>query len=75
MQIVDKTLEINKNTLSGLINDFDINKKLVYDSNVTLNNDFTNQFLKKLSFDWPEIDEKYIYQYLDYLKTINYLKQ
>lgn len=73
MKIVDISLKNDKNSLSGIINDFDINKKLVYDSNVTLNNNFTNQFLKKLSFDWPEIDEKYLYQYLDYLKTINYL--
>jgi len=74
MKIVDISLKNDKNSLSGIINDFDIDKKLVYDSNVKLNNDFTNKYLKKLSFSWPEIDEKYIYQYLDYLKTINYLK-
>lgn len=74
MQRIDVALQNDKNALSGIINDFDINKKLVYDSNVTLNNDFTNQFLEELSFDWPEIDEKYIYQYLDYLKTIGYIK-
>ena len=47
---------------------------LVYKSNVTLNNSFTNEFLNKIGFAWPEITEDYIVKYLDYLKDINYLK-
>lgn len=70
---INNVLENNRNILSGIINDFDSEKKLVYDSNITLNNDFTNTLLKKMSFEWPTIDKSYIYKYLDYLKTIGLL--
>lgn len=67
---VNQTLANNENDLSGIINDFDTNKKLIYDSNVILNNDFTNEFLTKLSFKWCTIDKTYLFKYLDYLKTL-----
>ena len=67
---VNQTLVNNENDLSGIINDFDTNKKLIYDSNVILNNDFTNEFLTKLSFKWCTIDKTYLFKYLDYLKAL-----
>lgn len=74
LEEISNVLKNNQNILSGIINDFDENKMLVYKSNVNLNNDFTNEFLSTLGFSWPEIDENYIIKYLDYLKNINYLK-
>ena len=73
LDVVNNILEDDKKILSGIINDFDNKKQLVYESDITLNNDFTNGFLHKVGFDWPEIDEKYIFKYLDYLKNVHYI--
>lgn len=73
LKVIDKTLKEDKSILSGIINDFDNNKKLVYDSNIILKNDFTNEFLSILSFKWCKIDKRYIYKYLNYLKEVGYL--
>ena len=56
-----------------MINDFDDNKKLSYTSQIKISNDITNQFLKKLYFKWPKIDNKYIKRYIAYLKSIHFL--
>lgn len=74
LDVVNNILEDDKKILSGIINDFDNKKQLVYESNITLNNDFTNEFLHKVGFDWPEIDKEYIFKYLDYLKSIHYIE-
>lgn len=74
LDIIDNILEKNKNILSGIINDFNDKKHLVYESDITLNNDFTNSYLKEIDFKWPIIDKSYIFKYLDYLKEIKYLK-
>ena len=50
----------NKNILNHLINDFDQNLNLDYTGKIKINSDFTIKFLKKLNFDWPEIDSTYI---------------
>ncbi len=66
--------EISKNVLSGIINDFDENKKLVYNTNIKIKNDFTNNYLKKIYFRWPKIGEKYLNKYVIYLKSIGFIK-
>ena len=73
VELVNSSLQNDKSTLSGIINDFDSNKKLIYESNIELNNEFTNAFLKNIGFKWPKIDKEYIFKYFDYLKNINYL--
>ena len=70
LKIVDKFLEKDQNVISGIINDFDTNKKLVYDSNIIFENKFTNEFLSKLSFKWPSIGRTYIFKYLTYIKKL-----
>ena len=72
---VNNTLKSNKNALSGIINDFNENKKLVYDSNIILHNTFTNEFLNSLGFSWCEIEKNYIFNYLNYLKNSGYLRR
>ena len=74
LKVIDMALQNDKNILSGIINDFDVNKHLVYQSNISLNNDFTNAFLHETEFNWPEINQNYIFKYLDYLKNIGYIK-
>lgn len=85
MKIVDKETfnkKINalskddksRNILSGIINDFDENKNLVYNTNIKLQNNFTNKVLKNLSFKWPKINERYMKKYIIYLKSIGYIK-
>ena len=66
--------EETKSSISGIINDFDKNKKLKYYTNITIKNDCTNKFLKSLSFNWPKIGQKYINKYIIYLKSIGYIK-
>ena len=73
LKVVDEFLEKDKNVLSGIINDFNEDKKLVYDSNIVLQNDFTNEFLAKLDFEWIQIGKVYLFRYLDYLKSLGYI--
>lgn len=74
MEEVNKLLKKDKNMLSGIINDFSKDKKLVYESDVKLNNDFSNKVLRKMGFGWPKIDKEYIKKYVDYLKEIKYIE-
>lgn len=59
--------------LSGIIRDFNSDKKLVYNSNIKINSDFTKEFLKINGFEWPLIDIKYLRKYFKYLIQIGYL--
>lgn len=59
--------------LSGIIKDFDNNRRLVYKSNIKLKSDFTIDFLDKLGFYWPNIDTNYLKQFFDYFCSIGYL--
>lgn len=63
-----------KNMISGIINDFDKNKELSYNTNIRLQNVITNKYLRLLSFKWPKINEKYLRKYIIYLKSIGYIK-
>ncbi len=55
-------------------NDMDESGKLVYDTNIHIDNEFTVWFLKKLGFEWPEIDEEYLTGYVEYFKKLSYLE-
>lgn len=63
-----------QNAISGIINDFTKDKYINYSSNIKIDTSFTNKFLKRLSFKWPKINEKYIRKYVVYLKSIGYIK-
>ena len=62
-----------KHIISGIINDFDINKQIQYISNIKINNSFTNKYLGRILFKWPKINYKYITKYIIYLKSIGYI--
>ncbi|MBO5337624.1 MAG: amino acid adenylation domain-containing protein [Lachnospiraceae bacterium] len=55
-------------------NDMDENGRLVYDSNIRIENDFTVWFLAKVGFAWNETDEKYIKGYIEYFRSLGYLE-
>lgn len=55
-------------------NDMDEQGRLVYDSNIRIENDFTVWFLKKLGFEWNETDLEYIRGYVEYFRKLGYLE-
>lgn len=55
-------------------NDMDENGQLVYDSNIRIKNDFTDWFMRKLGFEWAQIDYEYIRAYIEYFRGIGYLE-
>lgn len=55
-------------------NDMDEQGRLLYDSNIHIQNDFTVWFLKKAGFEWSEIDMEYIRGYVEYFRGIGYLE-
>lgn len=61
-----------KNFLNGIVNDLNAEKKLVYQSEVSIKSNFTKEFLKKAGFEWPIISEKYLRNYFKYLADIGY---
>ena len=66
----DKKNEI----IASLVNDIDANKKLIYESNIKINSDFSIALLDKLDFSWPNIDENYVKKYITYLFDIYFLQ-
>ena len=54
-------------------NDLDESGKLVYDSNIHILNAFTVWFMRKLGFEWAEIDYDYVKGYVDYFRKLRYL--
>ena len=63
-----KILKANIDKKSAAINGilYDINEKMefMYQNNIKIKGDFTNQILEKSGFIWKEIDEQYIYKFL-----------
>ena len=59
-------------TLQG---DMDRNGRLLYDSNIHIENAFTVWFMRKVGFEWNEIDERYVKGYLEYFRELGYLER
>lgn len=73
-EILNKLLQDpdKKNYLNGIVNDLNKDKKLVYQSDVNIKSDFTKEFLSKIGFEWPAIDQRYLRNYFKYLADIGY---
>jgi len=54
-------------------NDMDENGNLIYDSNIHILNDFTVWFMRKLGFEWADIDYAYLKGYIEYFRNLGYL--
>lgn len=63
-----------KDIVSGIIQDLDKDKILVYTSNIRLNSDFTENYLKNVGFRWKKIDKNYIIKYMNYFKKIGFIE-
>lgn len=55
-------------------NDMDGEGRLAYDSNIRIVNDFTVYFLRKVGFEWPQIDFEYIKRYIEYFRSLGYFE-
>ena len=75
LKTVDKILAntSTKNILSGIINDFDENRRIVYSSPVKIKSDFTIKYLYNIGFDWPVLKEEYIVKFLKFFDNLNLL--
>ena len=77
LKAIDKILvnPNDKDILSGLINDFDENRKIVYSSPVKIKSDFTVRYLNKIGFDWPDLKENYIIKFISFFNNLNLLNR
>ena len=64
----------SKHIFEAFIDDMDENDKLNYDSNIRIENDFTVEYLRKLGFEWNNIDFEYIKKYVEYFRKIGFLE-
>ena len=72
LDIINNTLK-KKNSdkvLSGIIKDFDTNKKIAYRSNISVSNKFSVEYLEKTNFKWPEITDKYLEEFIKYILNL-----
>lgn len=56
-------------------NDLDENGNLAYDGNIHIINDFTVWFMKKIGFEWTEIDQRYLSGYISYFRSLGYFSK
>lgn len=54
------------------INDLNADDHLVYDSNIHIENTFTEEYLRRLGFVWTDIGVEYLRKYAEYFKRIGY---
>ncbi len=75
-KIVQKTIgeDNEKHTIEAFINDMDKNNRLNYDSKIHIDNNYTEQYLKGLGFEWSDIGFDYLRKYVDYFRKIGYIK-
>jgi len=66
-----------KDTIKGIINDlnYDDNNLLTVNYNFTVNitSKFTTNYLHLLNFNWPILDDNYIYKILKHMKDVNFI--
>ena len=63
-----------KHIFEAFINDMDVNDQLNYDSKIRIENVFTAQYLRRLGFEWSDIDFDYLKKYIRYFRKIGYLE-
>lgn len=60
--IIDNLLKNNEKRyiISNILNDLNSERKLVYDTQINIQSDFSQKFLKEIDFSWPTITKEYI---------------
>lgn len=71
--LIEKNLENNYDNIKGIIIDLNSQKEIKYLSNIIVKSNRSIELLKKLGFEWPIIEDKYIIKYLKYLESIDFL--
>ena len=71
--LINKILEEDGNTLFGIINDFNPDKKLSYVQNSSVKSKLSQNLLLEFGFEWKEIDFEYMKKYITYLQNINFI--
>lgn len=61
-----------KHIFETFITDLDTNDRLNYESNIHVESKFTEEYLRRLGFNWSEIGIKYLRKYVAYFKKIGY---
>lgn len=59
--------------LSGILRDLDSNKRLTFETKIKIKSEFSIEYLQKIGFVWPKIDEVYLNRFLDYFESIGYM--
>ena len=60
----------SKNILNNLINDFDNDLHLDYNTDIIVKSDFTIKYLKRTFFAWPRISNKYLIKFINLLRSV-----
>lgn len=61
-----------KHIFETFIMDMDSNGRLNYESNIHVESEFTEEYLRRLGFNWSEIGTQYLRKYVEYFKKIGY---
>ena len=56
----------------AFVDNLDESNRLVFNSDIHIQTDFTVDYLKALGFLWPKLTREYIKKYVDYFKNIGY---
>lgn len=62
-----------KETLSGLVSDLSVNKRLNYSNIITVDSTFTINYLIQTGFVWPEIDVEYLSKVLSCMREVGFI--
>ncbi|MGE5329544.1 MAG: amino acid adenylation domain-containing protein [Deltaproteobacteria bacterium] len=66
--------ETSQGILEGIINDINEKTGLSYTALIYSDSNITQRYIKKLSCEWPVIDERYIMKLLEHMREVEYLK-
>jgi len=69
---IDKMLknERTQRLLKNLLNDFNKDLQLDYNTDIILRSEFTVKYLRKLLFKWPRISDEYLTRFFQLLKKV-----
>lgn len=59
-----------KETLNVLVNDFDKDLHLLYNTDIIIKSEFTIDYLNKLGFRWPKIGKSYLKNFVEVLRRV-----
>ena len=62
-----------KNNIRGVINDFDEESQLSFNTSVKLDSEITVSYLKQLGFEWTSINAEYIQKIINYMEQVKYI--